>query len=107
MYSGLVGQNTPIIDILTVLTGTWDERHDHDWHVVMCPFFVSMDRTVEAGSVALPFKVTVPTAALLYGASGTAHAIVVKPTDDAIVCPEAGYVQINIFGSTSQLKAVR
>lgn len=107
MYSGLVGQNTPIIDILTVLTGTWDEHTDHDWHVVMTPFFVSMDRVVDKGSVALPFKVTIPTAALLFGKSGNAHAIVVKPTDDAIYCPESGLVQINIFGSTSQLKAVR
>ena len=107
MYSGLVGKTTPIIDILTVLTGTWDERTDHDWHIVMTPFFTSLDRTVSAGSVALPYKVTVPVAAMLYGTSGTPHALVIKPTDDAIDCPEAGLIQINIFGSSSQLRAVR
>ena len=107
MYSGLVGKTTPIVDILTVLTGTWDERTDHDWKIVMTPFFTSMSRTVSQGSVALPYTVTVPVAAMLYGTSGTAHAMVVQPNQDALNCPEAGLVQINVFGSANQLKAVR
>lgn len=107
MFSGLIGKTSPIIDVLTVLTGQWDEREDHGWKIVQTPFFVSMSRTVSAGSVALPYKVTVPVAAMLYGTSGTPHALVIKPNDDAIDCPEAGLIQINIFGSSSQLRAVR
>lgn len=107
MYSGLVGRSTPIIDILTVLTGTWDEINDRDWHIVITPFFTSMDSVVSEGSVTLPYTVTIPVAAMLYGASGTAHAIVIKPGDDAVNCPEPGVLQINLFGSSNQLKAVR
>lgn len=107
MYSGLVGRSTPIIDILTVLTGTWDEINDRNWHIVITPFFTSMDSVVSEGSVTLPYTVTVPVAAMLYGASGTAHAIVIKPGDDAVNCPEPGLLQINLFGSANQLKAVR
>lgn len=107
MYSGLIGKTTPIVDVLTVLTGQWDERTYQDWHIVLCPFFVTMDRVCDAGSVPLPFNVTVPTPALLFGKSGDAKALIVKPGDEALDVPEAGVVQIQIFGSSSQLKAVR
>ncbi len=107
MYSGLIGKTTPIVDVLTVLTGQWDERTYQDWHIVLCPFFVTMDRVCDAGSVPLPFNVTVPTPALLFGKSGNAKALIVKPGDEALDVPEAGVVQIQIFGSSSQLKAVR
>lgn len=107
MYSGLIGKTTPIVDVLTVLTGQWDERTYQDWHIVLCPFFVTMDRVCDAGSVPLPFNVTVPTPALLFGKSGDAKALIVKPGDEAIDVPEDGVVQIQVFGSSSQLKAVR
>lgn len=107
MYSGLIGKTTPIVDVLTVLTGQWDERTYQDWHIVLCPFFVTMDRICDAGSVPLPFNVTTPTPALLFGKSGDAKALIVKPGDEAIDVPESGVVQIQIFGSSSQLKAVR
>lgn len=107
MYSGLVGKTTPIIDVLTVLTGQWDERNYQEWHIVQCPFFTVMDRVCDEGSVPLPFNVTVPTPALLFGKSGEAKALIVKPGDDALDIPEAGVVQIQIFGSATQLKAVR
>lgn len=107
MYAGLVGKSTPIIDILTVLTGTWDEREDHGFHVVMCPFFVSIDGPVSTGMVTLPYKVKSPVPALLYGASGEVHAIVVKPGEDAVLCPEDGVLRMTIFGSATQVEAVR
>lgn len=107
MYSGLVSKTTPVIDLLTVLTGAWDERTEHDWHIVMTPFFVTMDRVVDSGSVALPYKVTVPVPAVLYCNSGDVKALVVKPGDTALSVPEPGCVQISIFGSSSQVKAVR
>lgn len=107
MYSGLVGKTTPIIDILTVLTGQWDERTYQDWHIVMCPFFITMDRVCDAGSVPLPFNVTTPTPALLFCKSGEAKALIIKPGDDALDVPQAGVVQVQIFGSATQLKAVR
>lgn len=107
MNSGLISKTSPIIDILTVLTGQWDERTYNDWSIVQTPFFTSLSRTVPEGSVALPYTVTVPVAALLYGTSGTAHAMVVQPNQDALDCPESGLVQINVFGSANQLKAVR
>ena len=107
MYSGLVGKTTPIIDLLTVLTGQWDERNYQDWHIVQCPFFTVMDRICDEGSVPLPFTVTVPVPAMLFGKSGEAKALIVKPGDTALSIPESGVVQIQVFGSANQLKAVR
>lgn len=107
MYSGLIGKGTPVVDLLQVLTGQWDERTDGDWHIVMTPLFTVMDAVVSEGSVALPYKVTVPVPALLFGKSGTVYALIVKPGDDALYIPEAGVVQIQVFGAATQLKAVR
>jgi hypothetical protein len=107
MNSGLIGKNTPIVDLLEVLTGQWDERTVGTWHVVMTPFFVVMDSVVDEGQIALPYTVQVPIPALLFGKSGTVHALLIKPNTDALDCPESGFVQIQVFGSASQLRAVR
>lgn len=107
MYSGVVNKNTPVIDILTVLTGVWDERDFGDWHIIMTPFFTVMTATVSQGSVALPFTVKIPTPALLFGKSGNLKALVVKPGDDAVNVSENGLLQIQVFGNAAELKAVR
>lgn len=107
MYSGLITKSTPIIDILTVLTGVWDESDSNGWHIVMTPFFTVMDAVVEAGSVALPFTVKRPIPAMFYGKSGTVKALVVKPGDEALSLDEAGMVRIEVFGDATVLKAVR
>ena len=107
MYSGAINKTSPIIDINTVLTSSWDERTVNDWHIVMTPFFTSFDAVVDAGSVALPFTVSKPVPAMLYGNSGSVSALVIKPGDTAIVLPESGVVQVQVFGAATQLKAVR
>lgn len=107
MYSGLITKSTPIIDILTVLTGVWDERNSNGWHIVMTPFFTVMDAVVDEGSVALPFTVTKPIPAMLYGKSGNISAIVVKPGEDAVKLSEGGVLRIEVFGDSTVLKAVR
>lgn len=108
MYSGVVNKTTPIIDLITVLTGIWDEREEQGWKIIMCPFFTVMTRVCDPGSVPLPFKVTIPTPAMLFGKDGEAiKAIIVKPGQDALDVPEAGVVQMQIFGAASQLRAVR
>jgi hypothetical protein len=107
MYSGLIGQTSPLIDLNHVLTGQWDERTSNGWHIVMTPFFTTMDAVVSEGSVALPYTVTKPVAGLLFGNSGEVHALVIKPNTTAIVCAEPGVVQIQVFGDASHLKAVR
>lgn len=107
MFSGVVNKQTPIIDLLTVLTGQFDERDVHGWHVVMTPFFTVMKAVVDEGSTPLAYKVTEPTPALLFGTSGKVTALLVSPGDDSIVAPEPGVVQIQVFGSSTGLKAVR
>lgn len=107
MYSGLVTKSTPIIDVLTVLTGVWDESNKNGWHVVTTPFFTSIEAVVDKGSVALPYTVSEPVPAMLFGKSGTVSAIVVKPGDTAIPVPESGVVRLQVFGSPDKLKAVR
>lgn len=107
MYSGTINKTSPIIDLNTVLTGTWDERTVNSWHVVMTPFFTAFDSVADAGSLALPFTVTRPVPAMLFGNSGNVSAMVIKPGDTAIALPESGAVQVQVFGAATQLKAVR
>ena len=107
MYSGLIGKTSPTVDVLTVLTGTWDERDAGDWHVVMTPFFTILTATLPEGQRPLAYKVKKPMPAILFGNSGNVTAIAVKPGQDAIVLPEAGVVQVQVFGDPSQLEAVR
>ena len=56
MYSGLIGKTSPTVDVLTVLTGTWDERDAGDWHVVMTPFFTILTATLPEGQHPLAYK---------------------------------------------------
>jgi hypothetical protein len=107
MLSGLIGKNSPLIDVLEVLTGQYDERSSNGWEIVQCPFFTVFTATVDKGSKELPFTVTVPTPALLYGKSGAVKALVIKPNDTAVNATEAGIVQVQVFGGASRLKAVR
>lgn len=107
MYSGTINKTSPVVDLNQVLTGIWDERTWQDWHIVMTPLFTCMDAVVSEGSVPLPYTVQVPVPALLFGKSGQVYALVVKPGDTAVYVPEAGVLQIQVFGSSIQLKAVR
>lgn len=107
MFSGAINKTSPIIDLNTVLTGSWDERTFGQFHIVQTPFFTSFDAVVDAGSVALPFTVSKPVPAMLYSNSGSVLALVIKPGDTALSIPESGVVQIQVFGSATQLKAVR
>ena len=92
---------------MTVLSGQWDERTVNDWEIVQTPFFTAFSAVVDAGSVALPFTVSKPVPAMLYGNSGSVSALVIKPGDTAIVLQESGVVQVQVFGAATQLKAVR
>lgn len=107
VYSGAINKTSPNIDILTVLTGVWDERTDNGWHVVMTPFFTVFEKTVTAGSEALPYRVKIPVPAMLFGKSGKVSAVVVKPGDDAVVCPENGLLQVQVFGDPAKLERVQ
>ena len=73
----------------------------------MTPFFTCMDKVVDAGSTPIPFEVTVPVPAMLFGKSGNVTAIVIKPGDTAIDFPEPGVAQVQVFGSGTKLKAIR
>lgn len=107
MQSGVVNRNTPVIDLLAVLTGTFDERDVGGWHVVMTPFFTVMKAVVDKGPFTLPYRFKVPVPAMLFGSSGKMAALVVSPGDENIDCPEAGIVQIEVFGGQTGLEAVR
>jgi len=107
VYSGVINKTSPNIDILTVLTGAWDERTDNGWHIVMTPFFTVFEKVVSEGSEALPYRVNIPVPAMLFGKSGNVTALVIKPGDDAVVCTENGLLQVQVFGDPAKLERVQ
>ena len=107
MNPGLIGKTTPFVDVITVLTGQYDERSVNGWDIVQTPFFTVFTAIVDKGSKELPFTMTVPTPAMLYGKSGVVKALVIKPNDTALDVPESGVVQVQVFGSGARLRAVR
>lgn len=107
MYSGAINKTSPNIDILTVLTGVWDERTENGWHIVMTPFFTVFEKVVTEGSEALPYRVKTPVPAMLFGKSGNVTALVIKPGNDAVVCTENGMLQVQVYGDPAKLERVQ
>lgn len=107
VYSGVINKTSPNIDILTVLTGAWDERTENGWHIVMTPFFTVFEKVVSEGSEALPYRTKIPVPGMLFGKSGNVTALVIRPGDDAVVCTENGLLQVQVFGDPSKLERVQ
>lgn len=98
MRSGIINACSSKEDVLAVLTGTWNEYDEREWHVVKTPFMVAMTATLDAGPNMLP--VTPPRTSLLSWAN-SAHSgsLVLKAKDRNFTMPEKAVVQVLMFGT--------
>lgn len=101
MRSGIINGNSPMQDVLGVLTGIWDHYTagpNKEWTVVKCPLFVAMSATLEAGTHILP--VTPNGNALLRWASATQSGnIVIHAKDPTFTLPVNAFIEVTLYGT--------
>lgn len=103
MHSGMINRTSPYIDVIEMLSGSWNEYNSGDYHIVVTPFFTVITSTLDAGSHELPFKVTMPVAATLSHADGSIDAVIIKPGQTAISVENPGLFQLQVFGDAARV----
>ena len=103
MKSGLINKTSPYVDVVDLLSGSWNEYDSGDFHIVVSPFFTVLSATLDAGSHALPFKVTIPVAAVVSHADGSVDACIVKPGDTAVHLNRPGIFNLQMFGEHAKV----
>lgn len=104
MKSGFISKTSPVVDMLEILTGTWDDYTEGEFRVTHTPFFTVMTATLDAGKHPLPFTVSVPVAATLAKADGSISAVIIRPGETAIDLPAPGIFNLQVFGGQATLK---
>ena len=106
MKSGMINRTSPYVDVLEMLTGSWNEYDAGSYHIVVTPFFTVITATLDAGSTELPFKVTRPVAGTLSHADGSVDAVIVKPGQTALNVAKPGLFQLQMFGDSARVTAL-
>lgn len=103
MKSGLISKTSPQVDVLEILTGSWDDYTDGEFHVTHTPFFTVLTATLKAGRHPIPFKFSVPVAGIVYHADGTLEAVIVRPGENAVNIKTPGIFNLQVFGDQAAL----
>lgn len=107
MKSGQINKTSSLVDILEVMSGTYSEYDEGEWHIVKTPMFLTMTGTVDKGNHPLPFRFSVPIAGTLYGSDNSIRSVIVRPTETAVNVPVSGIVTFQVFGDYADVKANR
>lgn len=102
MRSGVINANSPMQDVLGVLTGIWTETNigpNKEWHICKTPFFIHMDAVLQKGRNELPIAPQ-KTCALYWTAKDSSGSVVCRVGQTGFDLPENAYVEITMFGST-------
>ena len=102
MRSGVINANSPMQDVLGVLTGIWNQYKagpNKEWTRVKCPLFVHMDAVLQKGRNELPIAPQ-KTCALYWTAKDSSGSVVCRVGQTGFELPENAYVEITMFGST-------
>lgn len=105
MKSGLINKTSPFVDIVDMLSGSWNEYDEGEFHVVVTPFFTVLSATLDAGSHVFPFKVSVPVAAVVSHADKTVDSCIIRPGDTAVKLDKAGIFNLQLFGEHARMRA--
>jgi len=107
MFNGVINKGSPNVDLVEVLSGTWNEYKSGEWSITKCPFFLVIEATLDAGQHALPFKFNVPVAGTLVTPGGEVRGVIVRPGETAVDIPEPGLVTFQVFGDRAKPTALR
>ena len=107
MFNGIVNKGSTAIDLVEVLSGTWNEYISGEWSVTKCPFFLVLEATLDAGTHPLPFRFDRPVAGTLVTPGGSVLGVIVRPGEDAVEIKEPGLVTFQVFGDRAKPTAVR
>lgn len=106
MKSGMINRTSPYVDVVEMLSGTWNEYDSGDYHIVVTPFFTVITATLDAGSTELPFSFTLPVAGTLSHDDGSVEAVIIRPGQTAINVGTAGLFQLQLFGDAAKVTAL-
>ena len=98
MRSGQINRASNFVDVVEVLTGSWNEYDSGEFHIVVTPFFTVLTGTLDAGSHVVPFRIAIPVAGTRYHAGGAVEAVIVKPGQTALNINESGIFNMCLFG---------
>ena len=107
MFNGIINKGSPNVDLVEVLSGTWNEYTVGEWSVTKCPFFLVIEANLDAGQHTLPFTFSVPVAGTLVTPDGDVKGVIVRPGETAVDLEEPGIVTIQVFGDRAKPTAVR
>lgn len=103
MRSGQINRASNFVDVVEVLTGSWNEYDSGSFHVVVTPFFTVLTATLDAGSTGLPFRVTMPVAGTISHADGSVEAVIIRPGQTAVSIDSPGIFQMKMFGESAKV----
>lgn len=107
MYSGVINKTSTNVDVLEVLSGTWNQYTSGEWTVIKTPFYVVITAILDKGSHVMPFTVNVPIAGTLTTDGGDVKGVIYRPGNNVIDVTDPGIVQFSVFGDQAKLTAVR
>lgn len=107
MFNGIINKGSPGIDLVEVLSGTWNEYRSGEWSVTKCPFFLVIEANLDAGQHTLPFTFSVPVAGTLVTPDGDVRGVIVRPGETAVDLEEPGILTFQVFGDRAKPTAVR
>lgn len=106
MNAGIINKHTPYVDVVELLTGTWNTFQRGEFTITVTPFFTTVTATLNQGSHVLPFKVKQPVAALLSYANGSVGAAIVKPGDTAVKVNGNCIFNLQMFGDAAAVENI-
>lgn len=106
MKSGMINRTSPFVDVIEMLSGSWNEYNIGVYHIVVTPFFTVITATLDAGSTELPFRFTLPVAGTLSHEDGSIDAVIIKPGQTAINAETPGLFQLQLFGDAARVTAL-
>lgn len=107
MFNGVINKGSPQVDLIEVISGTWNEYTVGEWSITKCPFFLVIEGNLDAGQHTLPFKFNVPVAGTLVTPDGNVLGVIVRPGETAVDIPEPGLVTFQVFGDRAKPTAIR
>lgn len=106
MKSGMINRTSPFVDVLEMLSGSWNEYDTGVFHIVVTPFFTVLSATLDSGSTELPFRFTLPVAGTLSHDDGSMDAVIIRPGQTAINAEKPGLFQLQLFGDAARVSTL-